>query len=507
MKAFFPTLLTAATIVGTLPAMAQTPPAAPAAPAASGPVCEIEQGKPQAVARATLSLTKANQMAKSGDPTKDLKDIVASLNSPALKNENPVGRAFLLASAYVMLLEQPGIQPVGPRSAIGISTDPAATIDLYAAADSMITIVEQSSANCAEYMGPFRQQKAWLNVTNAAINALNANKLDSAEIYARRSLTLEKKSPYAYTVLASIAKQKKDFAKMVEYSKQVVATSGNDTSYADVKSRAQYELAVTQTERARAATGAEKKTLAKEAIAAWEPLVYSQDNVEGTVAVRSLQELYIAAGDSVRMNTIYAGMLTNPDKYGEGALLQAGVIASQVKKPDEAAKLFDATLKKNPYSRDALNNIAASLLQAGENEKAAPFIDKLVAMDPSNPDNYMLYAFEYAGKLKKKVDAKTQKMYNDSLVYWNTKSEKLPVKVTFTEFSRNSDGTTLVGEIENRGTTAKSFTMTVEFLGMDGSVLFTETQTVGPIAPKAKGQFKLHNAKQGVAGYRYKPLT
>jgi tetratricopeptide (TPR) repeat protein len=503
MKAFYPTFL-AATIAGALPALAQTT-AAPAAP--SAPVCEIEQGKPQAVARATLSLTRANQLAKGGDPTKDLKDIVATLNAPTLKNENPVGRAFLLASAYVLLLEQPGIQPVGPRSAVGLTTDPAGTIDLYAAADSAITIVENSSANCAVYMAPFRQQKAWLNVTNAAISALNANKLDSAEIYARRSLTLEKKSPYPYTVLASIAKQKKDFAKMTEYSKQVVATAGTDTAYADVKERAQFELASVLTDRVRSASAAEKKTLAKEAIAAWDPLIVSQDNVQGTIALRSLQELYVIAGDSVRMNQIYAGMLTSPDKYGEGALLQAGVIASQFKKPDDAARLFEAVIKKNPYSRDALNNIAASLLQAGENDKAGPYIDKLVAMDPSNPDNYMLYAFQYAGKLKKKVDAKTQKTYNDSLVYWNTKSEKLPVKVTFTEFSRNVEGTTLAGEIENRSTTPKTYTMSVDFLAMDGSVLFTETQTVGPVAPKAKVEFKLHNAKQGVAGYRYKPLT
>jgi len=362
----------------------------------------------------------------------------------------------------------------------------------------------------------FAQQKAappaasapvWLNVTNGAINALNANKLDSAEIYAKRSLTLDRKSPYAYTVLASVAKQKKDFAKMAEYSKQVIAAAGNDTAYADVRERAQYELAAMMTDRVRSASAAEKKTLAREAIAAWEPVITSQDNVQGTIALRSLQELYIAAGDSAQQGRIYAAMLTNPDKYGEGALLQAGVIASQMKKPDEAAKLFEAVIKKNPYSRDALNNIAASLLQNNQNEQAAPYIDKLVAMDPSNPDNYMLYAFEYAGKLKKKIDLKTQRMYNDSLVYWNTKSEKLPVKVTFTEFSRNSDGTTLAGEIENRSTTAKTYTMTVEFLGFDGSVLATETQSVGPVAPKAKGQFSLHSAKQQVAGYRYKPLS
>jgi uncharacterized membrane protein len=119
----------------------------------------------------------------------------------------------------------------------------------------------------------------------------------------------------------------------------------------------------------------------------------------------------------------------------------------------------------------------------------------------------MLYAFAYAGRLKKKVDAKTQKTYNDSLVFWNTKSEKMPVKVSFTEFSRNSEGTTLAGEIENRSTTAKTYALNIEFLSPTGEVLFTETANVGPVAPKAKREFRVKNAKTGVAGYRCKPLT
>jgi Tfp pilus assembly protein PilF len=104
-----------------------------------------------------------------------------------------------------------------PRSAVGLATDPSGTIDLFAAADSAITIVENSSPGCAQYMAPFRQQKAWLNVTNAAINALNNNQLDSAELFAKRSLTLDRKSPYAYTVLASVAKSRKNFPAMIEY--------------------------------------------------------------------------------------------------------------------------------------------------------------------------------------------------------------------------------------------------------------------------------------------------
>ena len=147
------------------------------------------------------------------------------------------------------------------------------------------------------------------------------------------------------------------------------------------------------------------------------------------------------------------------------------------------------------------------MLQAGETDRAVPYIDKLVVLDPSNPDNYMLYAFAYAGKLKKKVDPKTQKTYNDSLVYWNNKSEKLPVKVTVVEFSRNSDGTTIGGEIENRSPAAKTYTLTVELLSSSGEVLATETASVGPVAPKGKKEFKIKSAKTGVAGYRYKPLA
>lgn len=503
MKVLYSSLIAAAAMAGAAPAFAQTPPAA-AAP--SGPTCDIEQGKPQAIARAMLSLSRATAQMKSGDPTKDLKDIISSLNAPTFKNENPVGRAFMLASAYTLLLEQPNFMPVTTRLAVGLTTNPDGVFDLYAATDSAITVVENSSPACATYMAPFRQQKPWLNVTNAAINALNENKLDSAEIYANRSLTLDRKSPYAYTVLASVAKNRKNYPAMIEYSKQVVARSGNDTTYADVKERAQYELASTLAERVKTATGADKKTMAREAIAAWTPLVDSKDPIQGSVAIRNLQELYIAAGDSAQLGKLYAPLIADPSKYADATLLQAGVVASQFKRPDDAALLFEGSMARNPYSRDALNNLAASYLQAGETDKALPIIDKLVKVDPSNPDNYLLYAFAYVGKLKKKTDAKTTKAYNDSLVYWNNLSEKMPVKVTFTEFSRNSEGTTLAGTVENRGTVAKTYTVNFEFVGADGNVIFAETATVGPVAPKRSKEFRIKNPKLGVVAYRYKPV-
>jgi tetratricopeptide (TPR) repeat protein len=505
MKVFSRSIFAAATIVVATPVFAQQTTAA-AAPA-QGATCEIDQGRPQPVALAMLSLTKAQTAMKGGDPTPELKAVVTRLTAPNLKNENPVGRAYMLASAYVFLLEQPNIAAVMPRGAVGIATNPTATIDLFAAADSMISTVEQSSPACAQFMAPFRQQKAWLNVTNAAINALNANQLDSAEVFANRSLTLDKSSPYPYTVLASVAKTRNNNAAVIEYSKKVVEASGNDSSYADVKDRAIFEIAAAQTAAAEKATGADKQRLAREAAASWAQLTNSKDPLQSQAAVANLQKTYMLAGDSAQLGKIYAPMIADPSKYSEGALLQAGVIASQFKRPDDAALLFEGVVARNQYSRDGLNNLAASYLQAGETTKAIPVIDKLVALDPSNPDNWMLYAYGYVGKLKTTKDPKLTKAYNDSLVLFNTRSEKMPVRVAFTEFTRNSEGTTLAGTIENRGTAAKTYPLAIELLGANGEVIYTETANVGPVAPKATKEFRIKTDKTGVAGYRYKPLT
>lgn len=501
MTALSRSLLAAATIVVATPAFAQQP------AAATGPVCEIEQSKPQPVALAMISLTKAQAAMKGGNALPDLKAVVTRLTAPNLKNENPVGRAFMLGSAYVFMLEQPGILAVMPRSAVGITTDPASPIDLFAAADSAITIVEQSSPACAQYMAPYRQQKAWLDVTNAAINALNANQLDSAEVFANRSLRLDRTSPYPYTVLASVAKSRKNTPAVIEYSKKVVETAGVDSNYVDVKERAQFEIASVTTTAALAATGAEKQRLAREAAVVWADIADSKDNLQSQAALANLQRVYIAAGDSAQQGKIYAPMIAEPAKYTEGALLQAGVIASQFKRPDDAVLLFEAVVARNPYSRDGLNNLAASYLQAGKTEKAVPIIDRLVALDPSNPDNWMLYAFAYVGKLKNVKDAKLTKAYNDSLVLYNSKAEKMPVKVAFTEFSRHSEGTTLAGKVENLGTASRSYNLAIEFLSSTGQVLFTETASVGPVAAKASKEFRIESKTTGVAGYRYKPIT
>ncbi len=457
------------------------------------------------IAKAQFSMTRAISAMDKGNPTRDLQEVLRLVDNG---NDNPTARNYLRGEAYIVYLMQPTAQAVVPRSTLGLTTNPTGTIDLYVAADSAFTMVEKASPECATLISQWRQQKPWLNALNGAINALNAGQLDSAETLAKRSLVLERHAPYAYSVLGSVAENRKNLAAANEYWKQALAAAGTDTVYADVRAKTMYQIASAASDKADAATGAAKRAAAKEAMKPWQDYVAIANNdLLLADAIDNMSRMYVAAGDSVSVPAIYAPMLASPSKYGEITLVHAGVVATRNGHTADAVKLFDAALAQNPYSRDAINNLAATYIQNNEFPKAFPLIDKLVSLDPSNPDNPLLYAFAYQGLYKGTKDKKLQKIYTDSLVYFNAKSENLPVKLIVTEFTRHSDGTTLAGTIENRSTAAKTYNLSVDLLDKSGTVIGTETATVGPVAPKSTGKFKITSAKGGAYGYRYKPVT
>ncbi len=456
------------------------------------------------IARAQFSMTRAISASEKGNPTRDLQEVLRLVDNG---NDNPTARNYLRGEAYIIYLMQPNTPAVVQRSVLGLTSNPTGTIDLYGAADSAFSMVEKASPECVPLIAQWRQQKPWLNALNGAINALNAGQLDSAETLAKRSLVLDRRAPYAYSVLGSVARQRKNWAAANDYWKQALAAAGTDTTYADVRVKTMYELASAASDRAEAASGTAKRAAAKEAIKPWQDYVAVANNdLLLADAIDNLSRMYIAAGDSTSIPNVYSSMLANPSKYGEIALVHAGVVATRNGRQADAAKLFDAALQQNPYSRDAINNLAATYIQNNEFSKAFPLIDRLVVLDPSNPDNPMLYAFAYQGMYKGTKDKKLQKIYTDSLVYFNNKSESAPVKLSVTEFTRRPDQTVIAGTIANRSSTSKTYTLNVELLDKSGTVIGTETATVGPVAPKSTGTFKITSAKGGAYGYRYKPL-
>jgi tetratricopeptide (TPR) repeat protein len=484
-----------------------TPPAAPSTAA-------CDPGVSQAVAKATLYLQQAATSVKAKqDASKPLKSAIGALTTPskdAKEIADSVGRAYYLGQAYILMLEQPGVAMSGPRASYGIATEPTANIDLLAAADTAFTVVETAQPGCKSEIAEWREQKPWLDAVNSAIAAVNASKFDSAEVYARRALTIDRRAPYAYTVLASVATNKNDFPTAVSMMRKAIDAAGADTVYNDAKQSAMYDLANTLYTQYDAATGADKATVGAQSIAAWEAYVAVGMN-DARVARGELvaSQIALALKDTAQYTKIYAPVLASPAKYGDHAVLNAGVLATQANRPADAVTLFSAVTSRNPYQRDALKNLAASYVGAKQPEKVSAVVDKLVELDPNNASNWLLYAYGYSGLLKETKDKALTKAYTDSLVKYNTKSEKLTPNLEVHEFTVDSaaKSVTLGGTIENRGTAAKSYTIQVEFLGKGGAVVGTQSVTVGPVAPKANIPFKATATAEGVVGYRYKPIV
>lgn len=477
---------------------------------AAPPACN--PGVSASIGKATLFLQQASQALQAKqDASKPLKQAIGVLTTADSKDQaDAVGRAYYLGQSYILLLQQPGVQVVGPRSSYGIATDPSATIDLLAAADSAFNKVEAAQPGCATEISQYRQQKPWLDAMNAAIAAVNAQKFDSAEYYAHRALSIDRRAPYGYTILASAAMHRKDDSTAAAMLQKAISAAGSDTLYSDAKLNATYDLANLYSSQYDAATGAAKVALGRKAADAWMayiPMSGSDANVGNALA--NAGRILVASKDTAGARKLYAPILANPSKFGDNALLNAGVIATQAGRPDEAATMFAAVLTKNPSQRDALKNLAASYIGSGQSSKVFPYVDKLVTLDPNNPDNWMLYAYAYSGLLKGTKDAKLTKAYTDSLVKYNARADKVQSVVQIREFSYGGQdhNVSLGGTIENKSATPKSYSMQVEFLDASGNVAGTQTVSVGPVAPKSSAPFKATIQNANVVAYRYKPLV
>ena len=503
---------------------------------AQQPTCAVDETKPTQVGRALLYVEAARSAQAAGrvpDAAKQLTLAVKSLTEAPEKITNVPGRNLVLGKALTLWLNQPDVGYSPKRGALGYATNPEATIDLVAAIDSSLSVVEKVDPGCEAATAPWRAQKAWVTLVNTAIEHLNAERTDSAEVYAKRAMLLYSGSPFGHMVMGNIA-QRRSADEAIAHYRAGVKAAGTDTLYAEGKrnilsSMGGVALEVADTVK----DDATKKKYAAVATEAYEQLVKEFPTSPQAVNARAgLARVRLAAGDTAGFKATYQDQLQNPTKYTYHDLIAPAVAAARADQHADAAKLFENVLLLNPFNRDALYNTALMYHNLEQYDKMLPYIKRLVEIDPSNGENWRLYAYAYNGLAKAlrppvartgtgarsgaraaaatranpAVDAQV-KAYNDSTVKYFEMFEKMPLKVEFTEWTNLAEKSTIVGAVENRGTTAKSYTVTLEFIDKSGAVLDTQVATVASVAPKAKGRFSVTSTKPGVVAFRYKPVT
>lgn len=494
----------AAAVVAAAPLAAQTP-----APAPAG-ACTIDQTAPGQLAVASLSLTKAVASGKPEDRAKNVRDAVKRLTEkPAQFAANEPERQFALARALMLYAEPlPGPVYTAKRGEVGFVTEKEAPIDLLAAADSAFTAAERGRPGCTATIAQYRAQQPWLKLVNASVAAVNSQKPDSAELYAKQALVVNRSNPYPYVVIANVARARNNAAGVLENSRRVIEAAGTDTSYNDIRQRAYVDVGYYTSEQAKTAPAAQKAALNAEAVKALRAYLAEAPNGAEAPAVQAQLAMVLGAtGDSAAVAATYAGMLANPDAYSDIALAQAGVTAERAKRLPDALKLYEASLKKNPNFRDVLYNLASAYYDAKQFDAMGPVVGRLLAVDPNNPDNYLLKAYFHQGKMNATKAGPGKKLHTDSLLAWNTKSKSAPVAVKITNFQRGEAKSTVTGTVENRGAAAKAYALTVEFLDKDGRVVATQRADVGSVAPKSSKPFTVTADGPGVVAYRYQPLS
>jgi predicted Zn-dependent protease len=514
--------------------------------------CDIDEGQPSQVARAMLDLQMTQSAGKPEDAAKSLRHAVQLLQE-ADKAKNPIGRAFVTGKIYVSWLAQPNMSSgIAPRATLGFTTDPTATYDLIAGIDSAFSVVEASNPECVAQTAPWRQQKGWVDLVNAAMELGNAgDKPDSAVAVAKRSLVLYRGAPYGYMVLAKVAGDKNDVKGAIDYYKQAMNAASKDTTVAMADVRRQVLMTIGNVAADAYESGqGDKAAMMAEAKSAYEALAKDPGTKFADAARAGQARLAQISGDTTAIRATYADQLANPGAFSYASLMNAAVTAARASQTKDAIKLFEAARALNPSHRDVLYNLSRLYLLDSAYTKALPNARQLVSVDPSNPDNYSLLAIgynqmqrDYANKLKEaenkakvygqranaprasaaavkaNIDSAAKlnpviKAYQDSsaklvdsALKYNDVMQKLPAKVVFTEFTPSDAKTTLGGTITNNTDAARSFSFKVEFIDKSGNVIGSQDVSTGPVQPQKSAAFTATATGAGIVAFRYNPIT
>lgn len=504
--------------------------------------CEVNEGRPSQVGRATLAVQIASSQTNPQAAAKQLASAVKMLTENGEKMDNQVGRNFVLGKALVIWSTQPDVQLVTKRGPLGYTSDPEGMIDLVAAIDSAFKVVETAQPECIGETSRWRAQKSWIGLVNGAIERLNADEVDSAEALARRAIVMNPYAPYGFVVLGNVMQKRNKITEAMDlYSKGSEVAKG-DTTYDEIRRQSLLYLGNIAADSAElAADSAARAPYLAKARAAFQQLLADKNAGDlGANARAGLCRVSVASGDTSSLRSTYAQPLTNPESFTYQELMSAGVCLARAEMVPEATTLFQGAYTKNPYHRDALSNLAIMLLREDQHEKALPLAERLVAVEPNNPENLQLLMLSYAGIAKKARDArvgpskasaatktgaktktkaaaapklsaavtdslfKIEKAYTDSAVATNERKEKLALKVQLSNFNTNDEQATVAGSVTNQASEEKNVTVHVEFLDKDGNVVSSKDAVVGPVAANASGRFSVTvNPGTNIAAFRY----
>src|SRR5688500_3764814 len=476
--------------------------------------CKIETDKPGQLKTAKNALARA--IAGIGDPTKSASEAIKELdkNGAKIRSQNEVGYNMILGQTYAWFLARPGQPAVVRRADIGYTTEPEGTIDLLTATDAAFDAVERAAPACAAELNDYRRP-AWAPLVNAAAELINSDQLDSAEKLIKRADVIYLGSPHTSYFTAIMAQKRNDLPAAIAANKKTLdmitaEQAAKDEGAGQIRNQVMYNYAVLLAAQVDKQSGDQQKATAKEAAAAYKTFIeaYPADE-QKTSAQAGMGRMLAVLGDTAAVASVFGEMLADPSKYTDSQLLEGGTNAFNSRRFDDAAKLFDAVLQRNPYYRDALFNLANTYWSKNDWTRMMPVAQRLAQVDPHNEDAWQLLAIAYKGRgdvAKAAKNLPLERAMYDTAVKHVERKNALTSHVSFSQFSHDGPKHTLRGTVENRSAKAATYTVRFEFLDKEGKAVAAKDVTVGPVEPKKSAPFVVEVSQTGIVSFKYAPF-
>ncbi len=465
--------------------------------------CEPNYGSPYQIASGQSYVSMAANSRKPDEIPKHLSNSIRVLTDNPEKINNELGRQMLLVRTYSQFLQRDNAPYVMKRSEMGYTTNGTGTQNLLLALDSAASVVERVAPQCKELVGPYRS-RFFTELHNKFVAAINADKTDSASYFAHLEAELAVNDPRTWNDLGAVfARQQKQDSSMIAMSK-IIALSGSDTLYKKIKQQSRYNLAVINLTNAETATGADKDRELKLGRSLLED--YLKDSPGEPTAQQALGRALRLSGDTAAVQAIFGDMISAPDRFTDIQLFEAASNAASSGRDKDAVALFENGLKKNPYHRVALLNLANVLFQLKDTEKMGPVSARLLAVDPNSQDSWRMHAGYWQLKQRAETDPAKKKAFGDSTLAAINSRDKINPRVTVFSASRAGAAYQVQGNLNNDGEKSATFTLKFELLDATGAVVATKDVAVGPVDAGASASFSLKLDAPKAVAYRYAPL-
>lgn len=484
--------------------------------------CAIDLTQPTQLFQANVLIQRA-----AGDPSGEgtpraLRDAGRQLQDARRFEGNRFGYAFARAQVFIVWLHRDDTPATMSLADLNMGRDRNTQVDLIGQADSLLRVVEEGMPECKAETTRWRQSKPWNDRIAAAYRLLGADQVDSADRYAREASRLDHDSPFLFNAFAQIALKRGQQEAAIAYLDTAIVKAAGDTAMADTRRqmRVQQASLIQEWGNSLEDLNARKAALTRAARQFLAIAHETPDHADTPMFVSVGLDIAMLVQDSVLVAEGLKPMLENPAPYPDLALLIGAEVSRMGGNAPNAIALYQETLKKNPNARDANYFLAYLLIDANRGEEALPMLDRLIEIDPSNGDNYLLKSIvirNRATAAQTRRDATRDAAQRQTLLReirahtaladsLGAKESGMPHKLQVIGFERRAEGAKLNGTIENRSQTAKTYTVEMSFLDSTGTVLETLTATTESIAAGAVGGFEITATKPGIVAWRYKAL-